>query len=260
MSEHSSSSGPSNGHAGGGSPGHGCPFHAGAADGPVLAGEGGTDYERYMRTDELLELQKPTEELVHHDELLFQTVHQSFELWCKLVLHELDQVERLIAEDRLVEATPLVARCSAAIRVNTDALHVLETMTPWDFHVIRRALGQGSGSESPGFRGVLARAPTFWPSVEALVERRGTTLLAVYEKQDDQELLRFLEALTDLDMFFHIWRLNHLAMIKRVIGRDVKSLKGYAIHALESDVQMVLWPALWSVRNELTTRAGTSPD
>ena len=48
------------------------------------ARRGASDYERYLRTDELLSLQKPPEERVHHDELLFQTVHQSSELWLKL--------------------------------------------------------------------------------------------------------------------------------------------------------------------------------
>jgi tryptophan 2,3-dioxygenase len=51
---------------------------------PVLAGEGASDYERYLRTEELLRLQKRPEERAHHDELLFQTVHQSSELWLKL--------------------------------------------------------------------------------------------------------------------------------------------------------------------------------
>jgi len=73
------------------------------------------------------------------------------------------------------------------------------------------------------------------------------------------EVLRLLEGLTDLDMFFSIWRLNHLAMVKRVIGRDVKSLKGYAVHQLETDVQGMLWPPLWAVRNDVTAKAGTSP-
>ena len=48
---------------------------------PILPGEGGSDYERYLRTDELLSLQKTDAEWVHRDELLFQTVHQSSELW-----------------------------------------------------------------------------------------------------------------------------------------------------------------------------------
>ena len=51
---------------------------------PILAGEGASDYERYLRTDELLALQKSPEQQVHRDELLFQSVHQASELWLKL--------------------------------------------------------------------------------------------------------------------------------------------------------------------------------
>lgn len=226
-----------------------------------LAGEGDvSDYERYMGVPALLKLQKPESELVHHDELMFQVVHQSFELWCKLVLFELKTAGQRLDEDRIIEAYPLIERCSDAVRLNTDAMHILERMTPWDFHVIRAALGQGSGAESPGFRQIQQQGPKLWPKVEALLKRRKTTLLEVYTKpRSHPDVLRLLEHLTDFDMFFHIWRLNHLAMVKRVIGRDVKSLKGYAVHQLEQDVNGVLWPALWKVRNEVTGVANTSP-
>lgn len=226
----------------------------------AVAATGATDYERYMGTDLLLTLQKPEASMVHHDELMFQTVHQTFELWCKLILFELRSVGKLLDEDRVVEAYPLVERCTDVVKIATDGIHVLERMHPMDFHVIRAALGQGSGAESPGFRRILQEAPKLWPKVDALLKRRKTTLLEVYTKpRSHPEVLRLLEHLTDLDMFFHVWRLNHLAMVKRVIGRDVKSLKGYAVHQLEVDVQGVLWPALWKVRNDITGVAGTSP-
>jgi tryptophan 2,3-dioxygenase len=57
---------------------------------PILTGKGQSDYERYLRTDELLALQKTPEEMAHRDELLFQTVHQSSELWLKLACFEVD--------------------------------------------------------------------------------------------------------------------------------------------------------------------------
>ncbi|HUR64428.1 MAG TPA: tryptophan 2,3-dioxygenase family protein [Candidatus Thermoplasmatota archaeon] len=236
----------------------GCPVNYGSNG--VAAGPGGSDYERYMMTDALLMLQKPEEKRVHHDELMFQVVHQNFELWCKLILFELKTVGTLLEQDRLVETYPLLQRCTQAIRISTESLHVLESMTPWDFHVIRAALGQGSGSESPGFRQIQQKAPALWPKVEALLARRKVDLLAAYTNPAKHaELVRLLENLTDFDMFFHVWRLNHLAMVKRVIGRDVKSLKGYAVHQLETDVQGMLWPALWKVRNLITEKAGTSP-
>lgn len=245
----------------------GDPKPATAAAGPTAAGTADaptpltlTDYERYMGTSALLQLQKAEDVMVHHDELMFQVVHQSFELWCKLILFELRAVGKLLDDDRLVEAYPLIERCTDVIKLQTDAIHVLERMTPMDFHVIRAALGQGSGAESPGFRQILADAPKLWPHVDALLRRRKTDLLTVYTKPaSDPTLLRLLEHLTDFDMFFQVWRLNHLAMVKRIIGRDVKSLKGYAVHQLETDVQMTLWPPLWKVRNQVTEAAGTSP-
>ncbi len=57
----------------------------------MLPGAGASDYERYLRTDELLALQKTAEEWVHRDELLFQTVHQTSELWLKLATTEVDE-------------------------------------------------------------------------------------------------------------------------------------------------------------------------
>src|SRR5579871_5296495 len=77
---------------------------------PVLPGLGARDYERYLRTDELLSLQKSPEERVHHDELLFQTVHQSSELWLKLATTEVDEATRLLGDDDLNAAIRLIRR------------------------------------------------------------------------------------------------------------------------------------------------------
>ena len=66
---------------------------------PILPGEAATDYERYLRTDELLALQKPVDVMAHRDELLFQIIHQTSELWLKLASVEVETAsERLDAE------------------------------------------------------------------------------------------------------------------------------------------------------------------
>lgn len=241
------------------SPGHGSP-HAPPGVGPILPGEGATDYERYMKVDALLALQKPLDQLVHHDELLFQTVHQSSELWFRQIVFEMESAARLMEEEKPLQAANLARRCTMAIRTLTDQVHILETMSPWDFHEIRRHLGRGSGAESPGFRRILARVPPCYKPFQDLLARRKVDLVEVHTHQDKHyDLFHLAEALTDFDMFFHLWREDHLAMVKRVIGRDVKSLKGYAVHQLEQDVQQVLFPELWMVRNKLTELAGTSP-
>ena len=72
---------------------------------PVLPGKGASDYERYLRTDELLSLQKTPEEMVHRDELLFQTVHQSSELWLKLACFEVETATQHLRSKEIAPAS-----------------------------------------------------------------------------------------------------------------------------------------------------------
>ncbi|HWG91659.1 MAG TPA: tryptophan 2,3-dioxygenase family protein [Candidatus Thermoplasmatota archaeon] len=230
-----------------------------ATDAPKLSGQGATDYERYLKVPELLSLQKPAESLAHHDELLFQVEHQTAELWFKLVIFEMDEAIRHMSEDRPLEAATLLERATRAIRVTAEQVLILSTMAPRDYHTIRLALGRGSGAESPGFRGILTNAPKLWAPFKDLLGKRGVTLFDVYrDHRSHYDVFLLAEALTNFDMYFQLWRQNHVTFIKRVIGRDVRSLQGYSVHDLEKVVQMQLFPDLWTVRNELTTFTGTS--
>src|SRR5437588_5487494 len=112
---------------------------------PILAGEGESDYERYLRTDELLALQKTPAEQVHRDELLFQTVHQSSELWLKLAWTEVEEASRRIETRDLRAAAPLLARAGLCLQLVTAQLDMLERLSPWEYQTIRKALGHGSG-------------------------------------------------------------------------------------------------------------------
>src|SRR2546430_6331913 len=92
---------------------------------PVLPGRGASDYERYLRTDELLALQKRPEERSHHDELLFQTVHQSSELWLKLAAEEIRTPTEHLDRDELSAAIRLLRRSNVRMRHVTDQLEML---------------------------------------------------------------------------------------------------------------------------------------
>jgi tryptophan 2,3-dioxygenase len=248
-----------------GQAGPACPVHGhgtvtGEYRGPVLPGTGDTDYERYMRVNDLLALQRPADERAHPDEVMFQTIHQSWELWCSLVRFELRRVAHEIDHDDFHTAVRLLRRCRKALHANVEALDVFDTMVPQEFHAVRRELGQGSGAESPGFKGILADAPRLWPHVQDLLDRNSTTLERVYlEKGHRPDLFGLLEALTDVDEELAKWRQAHLSVVKRIIGRDVKSLKGYAVHELEDKIHHPLWPELWRVREVVTEEEGTSP-
>lgn len=238
-------------------PGHG----TGAPGGPVLPGEGATDYERYMHVPALLRLRKKPEDAAHHDELLFQAMHQTFELWLDQVVFEMQSAAQLMRQDQPLQAANLVRRSTEIVKVLHQQIHILsETMSPWDFHAVRRQLGRGSGAESPGFRNMFVKVPPLYRDFEALLGKHKVGLEELYTRQDQHyALFRLAEALTDFDMYVNIWRQGHLAMVKRTLGRDVKSLKGYSVHQLEQDVLHVMFPPLWQLRNRLTDLAGTSP-
>ncbi len=225
----------------------------------VLKGKGKTDYEKYLKTADLLACQKSPEELVHHDELLFQIVHQTAELWMKLENHELGRARELIRSGECLGASWLVRRVADIHKVLTQQIHILESMSPWDYQTIRRILGKGSGLESPGFQELLMLAPTLWSPLAKLLNQRDITIDQVCTEKEDHDLIFVLaEAMADLDEHFQIWRFHHLKLVEREIGGQVKSLKGQAIDFLSENLEQRLYPELWEVRNRLTRRAGTS--
>src|ERR671939_897046 len=95
---------------------------------PILPGEGASDYERYLRTDDLLALQKPPEERSHPDELLFQTVHQSSELWLKLGTSEVARATDHLRAGEIAPALRLLRRAPLCPPVVIPPLDMLAQM------------------------------------------------------------------------------------------------------------------------------------
>jgi len=97
---------------------------------PVLPGGGASDYERYLRTDELLALQKTPEEMTHRDELLFQTVHQSSELWLKLACFEVEGATVRLRDHDPAAAVRLLRRANDCVKIATQLLARLPQHPP----------------------------------------------------------------------------------------------------------------------------------
>src|SRR4051794_35466278 len=124
-----------------------------AAPPPAPAGDraGGTDYAKYLLIDDLLGLQRPLTPDAH-DELLFIVVHQSYELWFKLILHELTRARDELLGGRPQAAAPRLRRAVAVERLLLGHLDVLETMSPDGFLEFRDPLAPASGFQSVQFR------------------------------------------------------------------------------------------------------------
>jgi tryptophan 2,3-dioxygenase len=211
-----------------------------------------TTYERYLRTDELLALQKSPEERLHRDELTFQVVHQTFELWWKLTVELLERATEQLSANQPNEATRTLRRAVSAQDVVMRALRQLEFVSPRDFLDIRPGLGEGSGGESPGFRGILRTAPDLWDAFAAATARSGVSLLDLYAHPHEHlALFECAEALTDFDEQFHLLRAAHLKLAQRNLGLHAIGTGGTPMPALEKTLRDLLFPALWEVRDAL---------
>jgi tryptophan 2,3-dioxygenase len=221
---------------------------------PVLPGRGASDYERYLRTDELLGLQKTPDERAHHDELLFQTVHQSSELWLKLAVEELRTATAHIDRDELAPALRLMRRSNLCLRYVTEQLEMLNQMDPWEYQQIRVVLGHGSGFDSPGFREISHATPQIGSALDRLLERRGLSLTDVYTRGREpeiEELHSLAELLIEWDERLWVWRFRHYSVIARALGEDTVGTQGTPVQVLGKLIAQRQLPKLWQARSQL---------
>jgi tryptophan 2,3-dioxygenase len=109
-------------------------------------------YNEYLRVEDLIGLQDCRAGSQHHDELLFITIHQAYELWFKQILHELDAAIVLMSEDRLAAAARTMRRVVEIEKLLVTQIHLLESMTPISFLGFRDQLNPASGFQSMQFR------------------------------------------------------------------------------------------------------------
>jgi len=212
-----------------------------------------TDYEKYIRTDELFELMRPVDDLVTHDELLFQVTHQTAELWMKVVMHDVRSAVALMQENQLVEAANRFERAASIEAHLTRQLEILERMPPKEYVAIRRTLGSGSGQESPGFNELLTMGEMIWPVLEQLLERHRLEIPEVLDAPyQHAEMHTLLRSLFELDQWFRSFRFAHFRLVERQIGAFVESLKGAPAELLAHGMREHLLPELWAAVNQFT--------
>jgi tryptophan 2,3-dioxygenase len=223
---------------------------------PVLPGKGATDYERYLRTDDLLSLQTLTDQLSHPDELTFQVVHQASELLMKGATWELERARMALIEGNYSNSARLMRRANAMLEYPISLLHVLETITPYDYHTIRAGLGHGSGLDSPGFLSLLHIAPRIGDAFQEQLASKGLTSHDIYRRHEEFFALHDVaERMLDFDERIQLFRFHHLKLTQRIIGGGVIGTSGTPVEVLQQRMQHVAYRELWDLRNQITATA-----
>jgi tryptophan 2,3-dioxygenase len=222
---------------------------------PILQGKGASDYERYLRTDELLALQKPPDEMLHPDELTFQVTHQASELLMKGAAWELDRARISMQQGDYRNAARLLRRANKMLVHPLRMLALLETITPYEYHIIRAGLGHGSGLDSPGFLALLHISPRLGEAFFDQVKQAGLTLEQLYYRHAEFfELHDIAEELLDYDEQVQLFRYAHLKLAQRIIGGGAVGTMGTPVEVLKQRMEYPLYRQLWDVRNEITSK------
>lgn len=169
-------------------------------------------YQNYLRVPELLSLQSPLSDPEEHDETLFIVIHQVYELWFKVVLHELDRVRAMFMAGDGARSAATLKRVLTVLKVLVAQLDILETMTPVDFESFRARLESASGFQSAQFR-----------ELEFVLGRKQGRVIERFPEGSGERrrLERRLNEPTLWDGFMRFLSARGCAIPARVLARDV---------------------------------------
>lgn len=253
--------------------------------------EGGRlTYGSYLRLEQLLDQQRLESDPPAHDELLFITIHQVYELWFKQVLHEMTASRDAMLSGQLWKAQHLLRRVHTIERTLIQQVDVLETMTPQDFGEFRHRLSPASGFQSVQFReieflsgakdpsfvkrfrglSVVEKArleqrlaePTLWDAFLGVLEQAGFSTAdeddlrkalqtVAGDRSSYAEIWELAEALVQHDELAAAWRARHVVMVERMIGTKPGTGGSSGAGYLRSRLDLRYYPLLWHLRTSL---------
>ncbi len=247
-------------------------------------------YGSYLQLGTLLSAQTLESEPPAHDELLFITIHQVYELWFQQLLHDLGAAREAMTRGDLWWAAHLLRRAHVVERVLVDQVAVLETMTPQDFLTFRERLAPASGFQSVQFRELeflsgakdpaylsrfkgiteVERArlerrlaePTLWDAFLTVLGARGLDVAdddavvaslrtVARDRARYAEVWTLGEALLEHDEQAAQWRARHVVMVERMIGTKTGTGGSTGSTYLRSRLGLRYYPLLWELRNAL---------
>ncbi len=172
----------------------------------------GMTYAGYLGLDRLLDAQHPRSNPPHHDEMLFIIIHQTTELWFKLIIHELSAAIAHVRADELEPSFKILARVKHVQAQLLDQWSVLATLTPSEYSEFRGVLGSASGFQSPQYR-----------TVEFLLGNKDGRMLKMHE-HDAPAHAMLQRAFTEPSLYDEF--LRHLArrglpVPQEILDRDV---------------------------------------
>ena len=248
-------------------------------------------YNKYLKVYDLLKLQETLSEPTSHDELLFIIIHQTYELWFKQILHEVDATIKWLDEDRTFRANHSLRAVIGIEKVLVTQIHILESMAQIGFLEFRDKLNPASGFQSMQFRelefssgikderilesfkndefaykrlseryAAKSLADAFWSllergnfAVESHDDRIQTIVEILTHPEKYADLFVMQDLLIEHDENIVLWRSHHVLMVERMLGMKPGTGGSEGVGYLKTTLTKKFFPELWEARTHLRT-------
>ena len=166
-------------------------------------------YSNYLKLNKLLHIQDCLSP--DHDEMLFIVIHQTYELWFKEMLHEIDYLKQLLVQNDLPRSLHTLKRILTILKVLVHQTDILETMTPLEFITFRDRLESASGFQSFQFR-----------ELEFVLGQKNEQILNRFDELDEekQKLQKRFEQKSLWQIFLEFLKLNGYKITDELVQSD----------------------------------------
>src|SRR4051794_17759355 len=251
-------------------------------------------YNDYLKVPELLDLQRTLSDPLSHDELLFIVIHQTYELWFKQILHELDATVGWMNEGRAFRVNHSLRAVIAIEKVMVTQIHILESMAQIGFLEFRDKLNPASGFQSMQFRELeflsgqkdekilknfehdefaharLQRrfneptlADAFWGmlgrdgfAVGTPEERLNAIVEILTHPEQNANLFIMQDLLIEHDENISLWRYHHVLIVERMLGMKPGTGGSEGVGYLMTTLTKKFYPEIWEARTHLKVGNG----
>ncbi len=246
-------------------------------------------YNKYLKVPELIALQGTLSDPASHDELLFIIIHQTYELWFKQILHEVDATIKWLNEGRMFRANHSLRAVIGIEKVLVTQIHLLETMAQIGFLEFRDKLNPASGFQSMQFRELefvsgqknekilsafkddefahnrlserMAEPgldDAFWGllgrsgfKVETHEEKVQSIVEILTHPEPNADLFIMQDLLVEHDENISLWRYHHVLMVERMMGMKPGTGGSEGVGYLMTTLTKKFYPEIWEARTHL---------
>ena len=246
-------------------------------------------YNEYLKVPALIELQKTLSEPTSHDELLFIVIHQTYELWFKQILHEIDATIKWLGESRPFRVNHSLRAVTSIEKILVSQIHILESMAQIGFLEFRDKLNPASGFQSMQFREIEfvsgqkdekmleffkfdefayerlkvrfeepSLGDSFWAllgrsgfAVDTREERVQSTVEILTRPEENADLFIMQDLLIDHDENISLWRYHHVLMVERMLGMKRGTGGSEGAGYLITTLSKRFFPEIWEARTHL---------